>query len=167
MSLLSEFFFGSPANVAQLDLLEITHPQFTQDYRLVRNHAKGVTVDHEGGGGSFAYEYTPMSIKPLGSDNSLNQSLRVVLGDVGEIIQAEVEAVLEANGMNVRPVVTFRTYRSDDLSQPMFGPLTLEMGDVTTSASNGNSFAAEPPRTNATRTGLAYDARQFPMLRGF
>ena len=166
MSLLSEFFLGSPPSLYQYDCVEITHPNFTQTYRLVRNRSLGLTVTHEGPAGPFDYEYYPMQIKPVGSGADLNQSLNVTLGDLGNIIQKEIAALTAANKMNIRPVVKFRTYRSDDLTQPMFGPLILEISNVTCSE-EGNSFEAHAPRINHVRTGTLYTKEQFPMIAGF
>lgn len=173
MSLLSQFFLGSSPAIRQFDCLEITHPNFSQTYRLVRNarfklplNKFGVEVTHEGPAGPFEYEYTPMKIKPVGSGSDMSQSLAVVLGDVGQIIAKEVGIVTEANGMNTRPVLKFRTYRSDDLTQPMFGPLVLELSRVTRTE-EGASFEAHAPLINHSRTGVLYTITQFPMLRGF
>jgi hypothetical protein len=178
MSALTEFFLSSSPAVRQLDLLEITHPNFTQDYRIVRNAYQrltelvpgtprfGVTVDHESGGGTFEYEYCPMSVKPMGAGADLTQQLSVTLGDLGTIITKEIAAVTLANKMDVRPTLKFRCYRSDDLSEPILGPVTLELKDVTRSA-QGTSFNAIAPLLNVSRTGVLYTVEQFPMLRGF
>ncbi len=71
-----------------------------------------------------------------------------------------------ANQMNVRPVAKFRTYRSDDTTQPLFGPLTLEISKVTTSE-DGSSFECHAPLLNNSRTGILYTRDQFPMIQGF
>lgn len=166
MSLLSQFFLGSAPSVRQFDCLEITHPNFTTTYRIVRNATRGVSVTHEGPAGPFAYTYYPCTIKPVGNTSDMGQSLAVTLGDLGTIIQKEIAVLTAANKMNIRPVVKFRTYRSDDLTQPMFGPLVLEISTITC-AEEGNTFEAHAPRINSTRTGNLYTRDQFPMLAGF
>jgi hypothetical protein len=178
MSALTEFFLSSPWHVRQLDLLEIEHPNFTQTYRIVRNAYRklpsstptvpvwGVEVEHEGGLGPFEYVHCPMSVKPIGNGADLTQELSVTLGDLGEIISKEVAAVTAANKMDIRPTLKFRCYRSDDLLEPIFGPVTLELKDVTTSE-EGTSFNAIAPLLNVSRTGVLYTTEQFPMLRGF
>ena len=166
MSLLSQFFLGSSPALFQYDCLEITHPNFSQTYRLVRNCTRGISVTHEGPAGPFAYEYYPLQVKPLGSGSDLSQSLQVVLGDLGNIIQKEIALLTEANKMDIRPVVKFRVYRSDDLTQPMFGPLVLEISNIVCSP-DGNSFEAHAPRINSTKTGVLYTKEQFPMLAGW
>lgn len=44
MSAYSEFFLNSRSSVVQLELIQISHPSWTKDYRLVRNAVNGVTV---------------------------------------------------------------------------------------------------------------------------
>jgi uncharacterized protein DUF1833 len=167
VSLLSNFFLNSAQNVVQYDCVEIAHPSFSQTYRLVRNATKGLpAVTHEGPSGPFAYTYFPMRIKPVGSTNDLTQSLSITIGDVQGVIQSEIALAQAANTMNTRPVCTFRCYRSDDLTQPIFGPLVLEISIITTSE-EGNSFEAHAPKLNNNRTGEIYSLETFPMLSGF
>lgn len=167
MSLLSQFYLSSAPSIVQLDTLEITHPNFTQIYRLVRNAPAGLDAFVEGPSGPFHFDYYPMEITPIGSGSDLAQSLQVTLGDLGNVIQKEIQAITEANKMDIRPVAVFRTFRSDVLtSGPMFGPLTLEISKVTCS-SEGNSFECHAPRVNNSRTGELYTIEQFPMLAGF
>lgn len=180
MSDLSEFFLGSSPAVAQLDLLEISHPNFSTTYRIVRNtqqdqltaldvagnHKRGVIVTHEGGAGPFEYEYVPARILPVATRDDLVQALSVNLGDTGDIIAKEIENIWLANGLGTRPVLKYRAYRSDDTSAPILGPLVLELASVTTSR-EGASFEARAPELNASRTGELYDVNRFPMLKPF
>lgn len=167
MSLLSSFFLG-PSHLYQYDCLELTHPNFgnTSGWRVVRNRVGGVTVDHEGGGGTFFYDYYPMSIKPVGSSNDLTQGLAITFGDLGQIIGQELKVLHDANAMGIRPTAKFRTYRSDNLTTPMSGPLVLEVVRVTTTE-EGCTMDCQAPSVNATKTGRDYSIEEFPMLRGF
>lgn len=161
MSEASEFFLGSAPSVVRLDTLEISHPDFSQTYRLVRNAPAGVTA------GGEDYEYCPMRVLPVTSGDDMVQALTVTLGDVGEIIAQEIEAVWEANGMNTRPTLVYRAFRSDDLDAPIAGTVrTLEIASVTTTR-EGASFEAQAPELNQSRTGTLYSVEDFPMLRGF
>jgi hypothetical protein len=180
MSDLSEFFLGSSPAVVQLDCLEISHPNFSQTYRVVRNtqqdqltaldangnHKRGAIVTHEGPSGPFEYEYVPARILPVATRDDLVQALSVSLGDTGDIIAAEIERIWAANGLNTRPVLKYRAYPSDDLGVPMLGPLVLELASVTTSR-EGATFEARAPELNASRTGELYDVNRFPMLKPF
>lgn len=170
MSLLTQFFLHSSPAIVQFDCLEITHPNFTTTYRIVRNYSlgnpPGVNLTHEGPAGPFFYSYYPMTITPIAASSDLTQALNVTLGDIGTVIQVEIAAVTAANKMSIRPVAKFRTYRSDDLTQPMFGPLTLEISNITC-AWDGNTFECHAPKLNNSKTGQLYTVDQFPMLRGF
>ncbi len=103
----------------------------------------------------------------IASEDDLIQSLAITLGDVGEIIAAEIGNVWAANGMNIRPTLTYRAYRSDDVSAPIEGSeRVLEIASVTTSK-EGATFDARAPEMNASRTGELYTVERFPMLAGF
>lgn len=115
---------------------------------------------------AFDYEYYPARVMPVAATDDMVQALSVSLGDVGDVIAAEIERVWEANGMGTRPTLTYRGFRSDDLSAPIKGPITLELVNVTTTK-YGAEFEARAPELNATRTGELYTLERFPMLRGF
>lgn len=165
MSAYTEFFLGSKASVVQLELLEISHPAFTKTYRIVRNAKAGVTVTLETAAVEF-FEWYPLRVSTVGARDDLTQSLRVDIGDLGEILPLELDGVATADQFDVKPVVLYRTYRSDDLTTPLFGPLRLE---ITTFAfkREGASFEAKAPELNVSRTGELYKLDRFPMLRGF
>jgi len=165
MSAYSEFFLGSSASVIQLELLEISHPSFTKIYRTVRNARAGVTVTLETGE-SATFDWYPLRISSVGSRDDLTQSLKVDLGDLGAVLPQELDLVAAGDSFDVKPIVLYRTYRSDDLAVPLFGPLQLE---VTTFAfkREGSSFEAKAPDLNASNTGELFTIERFPMLRGF
>lgn len=161
----AEFFLSSPPSVVALDCLEIAHPDFSQTYRVVRNATEGVTVTHEDAA-TEDYAYFPARIMPMAANDDLVQSLQVNLGDVGDIIATEIGNIWGANGLGTRPTLTWRVYRSDDLTAPIHGPFELEIVNVTTSK-EGCAFEARAPELNASRTGELYTVTRFPMLRGF
>lgn len=165
MSEYSEYFLNSPAAVAQLDLLEIAHPNFSQTYRLVRNHADGVTATHENSA-SYTYIYCPLSLTNKGDRTNLDQGLSILLGDVGEIFPNEIDAIRAANGFSSLPTCTYRTYRSDDLTAPIYGPLTFEIPSVSTNH-EGLQFDAVAPHLSLRATGEVYNTYDYPSLRGF
>jgi hypothetical protein len=160
-----EYFLNSSREVVQLDLLDITHPAFTQIYRRVRNNRDGVTVTLETGE-DVAYEWYPMEITELGDNNDLDTGFRVSFGDLGEVLPTELDAVTRADMMHIKPTIVYRAYRSDDLSSPMIGPLSLE-ATTFSFAGEGASFEATAPYVNKTRTGETYNLARFPILRGF
>lgn len=166
MSELSEFFFTAPPAVVRLQLLEISHPNFSASYKVVRNAVGGVAVIHEDASGPHTYDYFPMEIRTMGSTGSMDQELEVTLGDLGEILPQELDNVREANGMQTKPTVIYREYSSADLLEPLFGPFTLLVNSIAFNKT-GCIFTAKPVAFNRGRTGEVYDVGRFPMLRGF
>ncbi len=160
-----EFFLGSSSHVVELELLEISHPDFTQTYRKVRNARGGVTVTLEDSS-VHTFDYAPMLIKQTETRDNLDYGFNITFGDLGEILPTEMDAVAAAGGFNVLPVVTYRAYRSDDLSAPMFGPVELEVQEFTFKE-QGATFLAKAPSLNVSKTGESYTLDRFPMLRGF
>lgn len=165
MSEYSEFFLSSKSSVVQLDTLEISHPNFTQVYRVVRNAVAGVTVTLETGA-SAAFTYYPLRITGVGLRENLDFGIKVDLGDLGEVLPAELDAVAAADGYETKPTVIYRTYRSDDLSAPLFGPINLEVKAFNFNR-EGSTFEARAPSLNVNKTGELYSLDRFPMLRGF
>lgn len=161
----AEFFLNSKSSVVQLELMEIFHPNFTKVYRVVRNAVKGVSVTLETGA-VVAFDYYPMRIENNGSKDDLDQSFTVTLGDLGEVLPKELDSVASAGGYGVKPVVTYRTYRSDDLTKPLFGPVVLEVESFAFNR-EGSTFTAKAPSLNINKTGELYKLERFPMLRGF
>ena len=165
MSAYTEFFLKSNRSVAQLELLEISHPLLSQTYRFVRNARAGVTVTHEDAS-SQDYTYLPIRITSLGTRDDLDMGLNIVLGDVGKVLPKEIDRIDKNDGYDTPPTVKYRTYRSDTLTAPLLGPITLQMQGLSFSK-QGASFQAKPPRLNFNKTGELYRLDRFPMLRGF
>lgn len=164
MSVYTEYFLNSKASIVQFECLEISHSDFSQVYRLVRNATNGLEVTHEDAEVA-TYVYCPMRLELTGPRDDLDQILKVTLGDVGAIVAQELESVRVNDGSNERPVVLYRTYRSDDLDTPLYGPLTLEVKKVNMTP-EGAQFEAKAPSLNTNKTGEKYAIARFPMLRG-
>ncbi len=166
MSDYSEFFLASRANVIQLELIEFSHPNFTKTYRIVRNSPDGVTVDLSPSETAVNFDYFPARFQSLGSRDDLDSGLRIDIGDVGEVVPGEINAVAAAGGFRTKPVVRYWAFRSDNLASPIFGPISLEVPSVSMTE-EGASLEARAPAMNATRTGDRYTLDRFPMQRGF
>lgn len=163
MSIYSEFFLNSKQNIVQLELLQISHPNFTKTYNIVRNHVKGVTVTLETAA-QATFDYYPVSIEAGGDLDDLDHSLNITFGDLGEILPAELDAVSTAGGMETKPTITYRTYRSDQLTSPLFGPVVLEAESFSFKR-EGCTFVAKVPQLNLNGTGEIYSLERFPALR--
>lgn len=165
MSRYTEFFLNSKSSVVQLELLEISHPNFTKIYRVVRNAVEGVTVSLETGE-SAQFDYYPLKISTIGARDNLDQALTINLGDLGDVLPKELDEVSSANGFGIKPTVVYRTYRSDDLTRPLFGPVLLEVESFAFNR-EGSTFEAKAPSLNINKTGERYKLDRFPMLRGY
>lgn len=165
MSQYSEFFLNSKSSVVQLELLEIYHPDFTQTYRVVRNCTDGVTVTLENATVE-TFDYYPLKITSTGSREDLDFGLQIDFGDLGEVLPVELDAVSSAAGYGTKPTITYRAYRSDDLTAPMLGPYELEVTSFNFNR-EGASFEAKAPSLNVNTTGELYKIERFPMLKGF
>ena len=75
MGTYSDYFLNSRASVVQLELVELTHPNFTQPYRIVRNAADGITVDLSPSELAVPFTYYPARVEQLGA----RDDLRVIL----------------------------------------------------------------------------------------
>ena len=167
MATLEEYFFKDPPATVKLQLIEITHPNFSTTYRVVNTPSPHpIEVTHEDLTGPHEYTYVPVEIRTMGSKGDMDQELEVTFGDLGEILPTEIENVVEANGMQTKPTLVYREYLSTDLTAPVFGPFTLLINYIAFNKT-GATFTAKPLAFNRGRTGEVYDVGRFPMLRGF
>lgn len=160
----ADFFLNSRATVVQLECLEIRHSAFSKTYRIVRNAVGGVKVKHECGCG-YTYEYYPCSMRLSGPSDDLDHVLTVNFGDLGELLPLEMDNVRLYDSFREFPSVEYRTYRSDDLSAPLYGPLLLEVRKINFTR-EGVTFEARAPSLNSSKTGERYSIARFPMLKG-
>ena len=158
------FFLNSAPDVIQLELFEVTHPDFSRSYRYVRNQRGGVNVTLPIDGPT-AFEYRPVRITRSRESANLLQALTIDLGDPGEIFSAEIDRLLAAGTMGIKPKLRYWVYRSDDLTTPLLGPLNYEVVNVSTKEGYVTA-QAQAPELNASRTGELYTFNRFPMLRG-
>lgn len=160
-----DFFLAAPARVVKIECLEISHSQFSQVYRVVRNVTAGVAVTHEDGQQYF-YQYYPLKIENIGARNDLDSGFSVTLGDLGEIMAKEIGNVMQGDAKLEKPAVLYRAYRSDILTRPMEGPRKLQIKDTSYNM-EGATFEAKAQSLNINRTGELYTFDRFPSLRGF
>lgn len=180
MSKLSEFFFNSQSSVVMLELIEISHPSFSKTYRIVRNKVDGVTVTTEKKIYStveidgvtvtnenpeiVTFDYYPIEIEKNSARTDLDYSIKCNLGDVGEIISAELDRVFADGSSGTYPVVIYREYRSDDLSAPLMVRDKLIIESIPLDG-YGSSFEAKSENYNQNGTGEIMSFDRFPMLR--
>lgn len=162
---LTDYYLNSRSNIVQYETLEIYHIDFTKTYFVVRNNTKGLTATLETSSSQF-FDYCPMRITQNTVGNDLDFVLTIEFGDVGELLPFELDEVFDANGLFTKPTLKYRTFRSDDLSSPMFGPIELEVTEFSFDR-YGAKFEATATKTNSQKTGELYTIDRFPMLRAF
>lgn len=171
------FFLNSRASIVELELIEISHPDFKgppdidtgefngDPYRIVRNAVNGITVTLETGEEAF-FDYYPLSLEGSSVKEDLDYIITIKLGDLGEVIPLELDRLASSNnGFQIKPKVIYRLYRSDDLAAPMYGALLLEISEFNF-IKDGAEFEAKAPLLNINRVGETYTLDRFPMLRG-
>lgn len=159
------FFLNSSSDIVELETIEMSHPSFTKIYRVVRNATKGITATIETSE-IVTFDYYPLQITPANASNDLDQQITVNIGDVGQVLPTELDAVALADTFRIKPTVKYRLYRSDDLSAPMLGPFILQVENFSFKR-QGCSFDAKAPSLNLSRTGEVFSLDRFPMLRGY
>lgn len=159
------FLRGNPDDV-RLMLIEVMHPAFSHVYRFVQNHVDGVSVTHEDG--TLAdYQYAPIAIKKSSTNDDLDQSITVTVGDLGQYLPADIDNVRNDEAfIKVKPILNYREYNLSNLTAPAVSILGLEVGDAQFSK-DGVAFVCRAKQLNLTKTGLIYDLDGFPLLRGF
>lgn len=160
-----EFFLNASSELIQFECVEISHPNFSQVFRFVRNHTKGLvtTLENEA---SATWAYCPMRIRESDDRDNLDYGVSIELGDVGEIMPLELDRVAANDGFHTKPVLVYRTYRSDDLTSPMFGPINLVVENIALDRT-GAVIEAVAPSMNLTKTGNLYTISRFPMMEAF
>ena len=116
----ADFFLGSRSSIVQLELIEITHPAFTQAYRIVRNHADGVTVDLSPSELAVDFDYYPVRVTQTGARDDLDASIKIDFGDLGEILPLELDAVAEAGGFLTKPTIFLNLWAIPNFSPKNF-----------------------------------------------
>lgn len=161
----ADYFLSSPASVVELELFEITHPALSAPYRIVRNQREGVSVQLPFEAEAF-FAYRPVTIRREGSRDDLSQGLSIDLGDPGLVLPDEMDRIIAADATREKPLLRYWTFRSDDLSVPLEGPLDFEVTSISTKGANTTLKVGAPER-NQSGTGQLYTFNRFPMLRGF
>ena len=162
----TSFFLNSSSGVTPLECVEITHPDFDQPFRYVKNDTEGVIVKHTPTGSNIRYDYQPMSIQRSTVTNDLDQKLALTIADVEDHLIESVLAARLGDNWNQRPQVKWRLYRDDDLSSPMVELQTLEVAALSKDDSGNCTFDAQAPELNSVKTGETYSLERFPLLRG-
>lgn len=151
---LLKFYLGSLKETAMLEFVEIKHSALSKVWRITKNFPEGITVKHEDGA-AYAYEYWPLALSFDGRKVDLDSGLRLDLGDLGTLMPQEIDNIIRAGGIGEKPVMLYRIYSSDNLDEPLSGPVSFEIHSVSRNA-EGSSIEAKAPLINTSGTGLIY-----------
>jgi hypothetical protein len=162
------FFFNTTSDIFAVETLEISHPSFSQTYRIVRNVVGGWTAKtEESGTPTRTFTYYPCEITYPSSSDDLDFIIRISFGDLGEIIPDELDRVFSDGLIAVKPQLKYRIYQSDNTDAPIFYDVNpLEISGLSFN-SKGVTFEASPPGRNYTSIGMRYTVDNFPSLGGF
>jgi hypothetical protein len=164
-----EFFLNADSCLIQFECVEIAHPSLSQTYRFVRNSGRnGINVDHNDGSGVFNYSYLPMKITPKSRENNLDFGLTVTVGDVGETLAEEIRRIESDGTYSTPPTLTYRTYRSDNLTAPMYGAFVFNVYNINLDK-KGASLDCATRKLNTLKTGEFYDptSGEYEIVKSF
>lgn len=163
--LYTDFLLNSASSIVKFETLEISHPSFLNKHYVVRNNTVGLTAKIETGQDIF-FDYLPMRITENSAQGDLDYALTIEYGDLGENLPVELDRIFQDSSLFVEPTVIYRSYRSDNLSVPMQGPIELKIKTFSFNQ-EGSTFEARADRGNSQKTGELYTLDRFPMMRAF
>lgn len=159
----SEFFLSTTSDVVMLETIELSHSDISQIYRIVRNKTSGLTATLESGA-TVSFDYYPMSINRGDDRQNIDQSLEIMLGDLGEVLPLEIDLINNAGSYSEKPSLIYRLFRSDILTSPM-EVISLDVQNISFSK-EGAMIKAQTKSLNSNGTGERYTFDRFPMLLG-
>lgn len=163
------FHLDSSPAIALLETLEVSHSTWDKPIRIVTNHADGLTARNERGQ-YVVYQFAPLLIGKGDTSDNLDQSLKITLGDLGEIVPPLIDSIRNADSDEL-PEVTYRAYAFDAASMTLAKetPIDVIGGLVVTSMSrdtHATTFEAKTADKNILRTGRIYTINDYPDLKG-
>ena len=159
-----EYFLNSTTSIVLYQTIEISHPDFSQVFRLVRNNSSGLVATLEDAS-TASFDFLPMVIDKKDTTDDLDYGIDISFGDLGELLPKELDLIQIADSFDTKPVLIYRSFRSDDLSGPLEGPVTLEISKLAFNK-RGAEIEAISPQANLHKTGLIYRLIDFPTIRG-
>lgn len=161
-----DYFLNTRSSIVALETLEISHPSFSQVYRIVRNHSDGITATTEESV-SRTFFYYPCNITRSTASDDLDYTLQVTFGDLGTILPQELDRVFSDGLIETKPIVKYREFQSDGSTHSlMYYGEPLQIASIAFNQ-DGCTFEAMNTLTNSTSIGMRYTTDTFPPLRGF
>ena len=160
------FYLAGDPNEVLIRCAELSHPAWLKTWRIVQNHADGLTVTHEDGT-IHDYEYVPLAIEYGTNSDDLDQEITIGVGDLGVDFPLEIDRIRRSPVYaQDRPTLNYREFRLSDLSKPVVTINNLKAED-SEELEEGVVFVFRAERMNLTKTGDVYTLDNTPTLRGF
>lgn len=166
---IKDFHLDSTASVVLLETLEISHSLWPNPIRLVTNHPDGVSVTLENGQPA-TFEFIPVMIQRGNTSDDLDQSLKITVGDLGEVVPPLINLIEDASS-DEKPQVIYRSFAFDAASMVLTKPSPIELirGLYVAQMNQDHqatTFEAATSGKNSVKTGRTYNFKDYPDLRG-
>lgn len=160
---LKVYLSSAPPAQHSIPTLQISHSAMTKTYYLWREPFAG-TITTESG--DVDVECLHFEAKLAGAEGHLDQSfeIRIDTTDVEDEFREQLDRIPLDTTEKIE--VIYREYLSDDLTDMVAGPVTLQVESVNFQKGLA-TIVAVSRRLNLLRTGEIYAPRDVPMLRGF
>ena len=167
---LTSFYLDHEPEFVLLETCQISHPSWDESFNIVTNHDDGIVATLEDDS-VVEFKYVPAKIIKGSAADDLDQSIQLVVGDLGEIIPNLIQKIREANSLE-KPSVTYRSYAYDASANQFINnkPIEIIKGLYISTSSrdrNSTSIDASTPSKNQVRVGRLYDFENYPDLKGF
>lgn len=154
----------SAGAVGLLECVEISHPNFPETLRYVVNSSEPITLTHEDSQ-SFEYKPTVISVERSADVDTLDQSLKMSIGDSGLQIPDLTDLIIQDDEI-IQPVVNYRAYIMGSYDAPCFIAKGLLIDSVARDW-KGSTIEANAAGLNDSGNGEIYSASTDPSLIGF
>lgn len=154
----------SSGAVGLLECVEISHPNWPETLRYVVNSSEPKTLTHED---SLSFEYKPtvIAVERSSDVDTLDQTLKLSVGDLGQQIPDLLDLVLQDDQV-IQPVVNYRAYIMGNYEAPCFIAKGLLIDSVARDW-KGSTIEANAAGLNDSGNGEIYSASTDPSLIGF
>ena len=146
------------------ECLEISHPKWPTVLRYVVESRLPIIVRHEDGQ-TYEYVYSPIQITRSADEDTLEQSLQFMIGDLGETIPKLIDQFIYDEDIEC-PRVNYRLYFMGRLENPLFVDKNLEL-EIVTRDSKGTKGESQAPGLNNNGNGELYSVSTDPSFGGF
>lgn len=154
----------SSGAVGLLECVEISHPNWTETLRYVVNSSEPITLTHED---SLTFEYKPtvISVERSADVDTLDQTLKLSVGDLGKQIPDLIDLVVKDDEI-IQPIVNYRAYIMGNYAAPCFIAKGLLIDSVARDY-KGSTIEANAAGLNDSGNGEIYSASTDLSLIGF